>query len=650
MSRYTVFSLCQSALLWAPLAAMPLILNLRWLVLDEPNEAPKWAVFTLAGLVIALAGAMQAFAFCRQPSQSSHTKLEAYGPAGGLWLFVMGVGLGVTYAANPGTAMTRWAYWCDAALVSYAVAYAVGRYPVPFLSNLRWTSALSAVGLCLTFWYGFFNDFDKPGFNDAVLFSRIGHYNYTADTLVTLIPLLGWIFLAGQGYTMKFLAGFAGVSCVFMLVTSGSLGGMGGLVGGGLVAALIGAAGRIIQPRLRKAANRKHPLLRLGYVLLTLTALCVGGKELYPQIPKTYRDQLFTRAEWWSAPKANATNAAKLLPPLTPLWVAITPYLGARTPMWASTTGMVAEHPWRGFGTGSYLFEYPAFEKRYDLFKDPETLGNQIRTDPHNVLLWIAAENGLPIMFLFAGLYAWLMIKVTVQAWRSPDVFWLCGVWALWAAGLDAQVNQVFFSPASLFMIAVGIGLWYGALPVTVRTAIRIPIPCRIWGNTLSPVLCSVAALWIASYPLTWLVSEYHVSEARRLEASRTTTSYRQILLSWVNARRWFPSNPNALYGLANAAFGQGHFSSAEGYLNAFLNLAPYHTPGLNLLANLQMKENRYDEAERTLERALQIEPDAQALRDNLDTLRKNRMKPQAPTTTTDAPSPTPQGRPDASQ
>jgi len=620
MTPNSAASLLQKLLLWLPLGALPWMLNLRWMALNEPNEPPKWAVLTLTGLVIAMAFALYRYLTCRFHGTQTPT---ADWPAWGLRLFIMGVGVSAITASNPGAGLNRWAFWCSAALVAAAVAHSSRQQSPQLHKALQWTLTLSLAVLSLFFWESFFVDFKQPGFNAFVLFSRIGHFNYTADALVWAIPLLVWTLLSGRELFLKILAALTLASCLFMLVTSGSLGGMGGLLAGGVLTAAVWFASRFRLSGSQRHGEKPVRLRPLGYAAAMILALGLAGKSLYPHIPQTYRDLMLTRAEWWSAPQANAMENARHLPPLTPFWLAITPYLGARTPMWAATAGMVGERPWLGFGTGSYVFEYPAFEKRYDLFQDPEVLGNQIRTDPHNVLLWIAAENGLPMMLLFGGLYAWLTIRVTLQAWRTPHVFWLCGAWALWAAGLDAQVNQVFFSPVSLFLTALGVGLWYGALPQTPPSGSRLG--CVVWGNPLAPVLIFVGAIWLASYPLTSLVSSYYVSEARRLEAAQPTVSYRQILLAWVNARRWSPTNAEALYGLANAAFRQKHFASAESYLTAFLRLAPNHTPGLNLMANIQMENKQFDAAEKTLEHAIALEPDAALLKDNLETLRKNR-------------------------
>ena len=55
-SRYS-----RKFLLWAPLVAMPFMLNLRWQAMVAPNEEPKWAVFVLLGLVLPWRGLFRFF-------------------------------------------------------------------------------------------------------------------------------------------------------------------------------------------------------------------------------------------------------------------------------------------------------------------------------------------------------------------------------------------------------------------------------------------------------------------------------------------------------------------------------------------------------------------------------------------------------------
>ena len=607
--------LSQFILVFAPLLAMPLILTVRWDALIAPNEEPKWGILVVLGSLLLCAGLILIWLRCQNPEKpQSRTGLSW--PAGWLLLFLIGIAAGVTVTVNPGEGLNRLAFWCSAGVTLAAVAWSARHVP-GYTRRLSWALALSASLLCGLFWAGYFFDFQRPDFNKFVQFSPIGHFNFTADVLMTLIPLLAWTLITGS-LTIRVLAGFSLVSSGFMLLTSGSLGGMGGMVVGALVATTLALARGLSSDKLGQWRLEKRTILA---GLAGLGLLLVAAPFVFEHMPKEYREQMFVRGEWGEPPQASELSQAQSLPPLAPLWIRILPYLGSRTPMWAATTGMVAEHPWRGFGTGSFLFEYPGYSKRYDLFGDFETLGVRIKTNPHNVLLQIASENGVPLALLFLGLYGWLTLRVMRQTWREPSAFWLCGTWALWAVFLDAQVNHVFFNPASLFMAAVGLGLWAGCLPISSRSD---PLPlCRVFRWPWVPAVVAGAGLWLAAQPLQWVISEHFVARAMRLSEATPPASSRDILTTWVKARVWSPTNVQALYGLAAATLKLDQTESAEAYLRAFLKLAPNHSAGLNMLATIQAKSGRLDDAKKTLERALQLEPDSATLRENLQALQQ---------------------------
>jgi len=610
----------QSHLLWPPIVALPIILNLRWNGFIAPNEEPKWAVLILFGLWLSVAAGVAALiprvSRCKDLPSPPPVKFSA--PTLLLFIFWLGLALGTTYAVNPGEALNRLAFWTFAIVVLLATARAVGLDP-RHIQKFKISITLSTLLLCFFFWPGFFFDFKRPGFDPFVQFSRIGHFNFTADALMFLIPLNLWIGLTPGHPLLRLAAVLSAASGGLMLIISGSMGGMGGLVVGAvltLTIALLKSASRT--PSLSGAQSG---LRWVGALLVLLTIF--AAKPILEHMPQEYRNQMFLRAEWGNPPTANALESAASLPPLAPLWIRLLPLLGARTPMWAATSGMIAEHPLKGLGTGSYLFEYPAYSKRYDLFADFETLGMKVKTNPHNVLLQIAADNGLPMMLLFLGLYLWLLLKVLMEAIREPSAFWLCGTWALTAAGLDALVNHVFFNPASLFLAAMTIGLYYGRLQGQGEKA-TFTLPPWI-GSIAAPLLGILGALWLAIFPIRWLISEAYVAEAVRLQSLNPPASQRQILTTWVAARTFSPTNVLALYGLAQLAMSQDNLSVAERYLLAFLKLAPNHTPALNLLATIESKTNRREAAEKTLEKALKLEPDAEVIRENLETLRHSK-------------------------
>ena len=615
-----------SFLLWPTLLTLPIVLLARWPGLLAPNEEPKWAAMILSGLLL-LSGwiAHHLIQTGKAPAPSETTPFLRI-PASGLWfiVFLVGLGIGTAYSINTGEALNRLSLWLVAALFLVTVADATRNNPKAIWA-LEAMLGLSGCLLASFFWYDYFTQFNDPAFNRLVFFSRIGHFNFTADVLVTLIPILSWILISTKSWAMRLLIGFSLASSSIMLLISGSLGGMGGILIGGLIALLTGVFSRFSATNSPKADREAapHRLTAIALALIVAGGLfTVADKHM----PENFRTSMFSRAEWWGAPKANDLLEAKKLPPLAPLWMAILPYLGARTPMWASTTGMIFERPLTGFGTGSFLFEYPGYSERYDFFSDHETLGTQIRTNPHNVFLQIASENGLPMALLFLGLFLTLTFRVMKAALQKRSAFWLCATWALWAMFLDAFVNHVFFNPASLLMAAMATGLFYGQLP-TEKTALQLPLPKNRWGSSIFAALMLSLGFLLASYPLRWVVSEWYVSEAQRLSHMNPPASYRQILETWVSARKWSPTNGNALYGLANLTFQQGHLQNAERYLQAFLKLAPHHSAGLNLLANIEAKLGRLEEAEATYEKALSLDPSASMVRENLETVRAERKK-----------------------
>ena len=615
----TIPRICSTLLVASPLVMMPFLLNIRWDAMMTPNEEPKWGLLLLLGLILSLAGSC--LAYCNKPVPPGPTRsaipLGLSVPGLGFLLFFLGLAFGLIYTVNPGEGINRLTFWYASSVTLMAVAWGVRNHS-GYLRFLQIALIIAALILCSYFWVGFFVDFRNPEFNKFIHFSRIGHFNFTADVLVMLIPLLTWTVLSPLKLILRLAAGFSLASMLFMLMISGSLRGMGGLLVGGLVAGGLAATRLFDRTRFFSARPGRKPLL---LVMLTLLLLGAGVKWVYQEMPKEYRDQIFMRGVWWNAPQEQDFNKAKSLPPLAPLWITITPYLGSRTPMWASTAGMIAEHPWLGFGTGSYLNEYPAFNKRYDLFGDYETSGIKIKTNPHNVLLQIASENGLPMALLFAGLYVWLAIQVMRQAWHHPDAFWLCGVWAIWAAGLDAQVNHVFFNPASLFIAAIALGVMYGKLPAS---KIIIPVPRHQGGFRLFlPALVSLIAIGLTIHTMRWVVSEYYVSQAIRLESKNPAASVRHIRATWETALAWSGTNQNAIFGLATFLNDMGESALAETKLREFLILSPHHVVGLQFLAIIQAKSGRLSEAAEILQHAVQLEPDADALTETLKEVRR---------------------------
>ena len=602
-------SVCRRLLHWGPLIALPLMLSLRWHGMVAPNEEPKWAVMLLLGLALGLAVlAVNTF------GSRQDEIVSGWNSAGiALWLFFLGLALGAIPAVNIGEAWNRLAYWGAGGMVWWASVRS-SRLGEDYRRHLQWSLAISGLIFAGEFWRSYWYEYPSPGYNVSLWFSPVGHVNFTADVLVVLIPLLVWTTMCAVHWGLATGAGLALASSLVMLLSGASRGGIGGL--------LVGATVMLLVLRL----DRKPGLADLPQTRLLLLAACVlGAFVMHGQLSHKFRDMARLSASLSGSLQENQEKfhldvGAPLrepLPPLAALWGQAAPWLGTRTPMWASTVGMIADAPWTGHGTGNFLFVYPKYGNRYPSFRDPLSREHSATTNPHNVLLQLAAENGIPLSLLFAGLYGWLLWRLLCTAREEFDPFWLCGLWAAVAAAFDAQFNHVFFNPASLFLFALGMGSVYGSLPVRLRPVSIPPLAPMEAG------ILGVSLLLFATPPMKGLVAEYLVARAQRLEGSRAPME--QIQLAYETALPWSPYQFRALYGAAVAAFQAGHLEQAENLIRRFLTVFPQHMNGWNLLGASLMKSGRYEAAERAYQRALEIFPDAAMVRANLEQARRLR-------------------------
>ena len=576
-----------------------------------PTEEPKWVILILLADALGIFWLVSILIRCHRPNRSTTTQQppsKTSISAIGFTLFILGLLAGVLYARNTGIALNRLSFWISGGLVLLSSAH--------LARQTSGTRALLRGALCAAlltsadFWFHFFTSFKDPTYNKFVYFSSIGHFNFTADVLVILLPLCFGSLLWDPNRYVKILSGVTSLSLALMLIMTGSLGGMGGILGGGILALGL----KLISQR--KASFNKTPWVRAGLLGILLA---LSFPWLMDRTPPEIRSLLFHRAQWEEAPDFDTHPEGERMPPLKDFWIWIHPYLGSRTPMWASTAGMIADRPWSGFGTGSYLFEYPAYQKRYDLFRDFETHGNHIKTNPHNVFLQIAAENGLPMAFLFTGLYLSLLIRCIQKALSEPDALWFCGIWLLGAAGLDALVNHVFFNPASLATVSLAIGLLHGRLSQSPKHAEPEKTTCLKSLMLIGPV---IGILYLSSFPIRWVISEHFANEGRLFLENKSAPGQFQAEQAYRKAIDWFPDNAQALLGLSGVLIRQKRYLDAEPIVNQLLAISPYQTQGLLTRARIEGELGQLDQAEQTLEQALALEPDSSFFKETLERLR----------------------------
>ncbi len=82
---------------------------------------------------------------------------------------------------------------------------------------------------------------------------------------------------------------------------------------------------------------------------------------------------------------------------------------GGRTELYRKAMTMIYERPWTGHGIGIFFAKSASYAAPEDLFP-----GSHF---PHNIVLQLAAEQGVPTALLFSGLMAWIF-------WRGLQ-YWL---------------------------------------------------------------------------------------------------------------------------------------------------------------------------------------------------------------------------------
>lgn len=128
--------------------------------------------------------------------------------------------------------------------------------------------------------------------------------------------------------------------------------------------------------------------------------------------------------------------------------------LNGRADLWAGAVRMVVEHPWLGVGPMHYVYA-------------PSPLG----AHPHNLVLQLASEWGVPAMLLMAALAlgagaGWLRHAHRAQ---TSDAAWMAGLTAAFAGALAySLVDGILIAPVSQIMATLVLGaLVAEALPAS---------------------------------------------------------------------------------------------------------------------------------------------------------------------------------------
>jgi len=587
-------------LIIAPLLAYPFMVNLRVFPFIAPNEEPKWAVLTVCFLWLGLAAA---WLWLKRPSALQLPKLRI--PSFLLFTYLLILAIGVFIGPNQTEGLVRFSFWFFCIAIMITSIWAIQHEP-RWMEGLTWSLSIGTFIFSLQYWWSYVLDYGKPNYNIHVLFSPIGHVNFTGDVLIILLPVLIWLLATQKNPIMTVLNWFSLTTVATVLLVASSRGALGGVVLGSIMLLIISIKH---YQQWVSILNTKAYYLPTALVLSAL----ISSSIIYTNLPYHYRDL----ARISSTAGQTATGKGKieltpnvLQPPFVNMWVELSPLLGARTSIFAATTAMTLEKPLLGQGTGNFPWVYPNFSNRYPDFKDPLSSARTFTTNPHNVVLQIASQNGILAMIIFIGLLLYFWFLLLRATWRKWNGWQVSGVAAISAVIFDAMFNHVFYNPASMFVFALLAGAWWGSLHTTHSEDLKSQLTCN---SRFASFISIALVLILCTWPIRWLSSEWYVGQAMAHANQTQTEAY-----YYQKAYEWDKENFRAVFGMGQVAYRQRQYSQSVFYFESFEKFYPYNPPALNMLAASYMSSGQLFQAKAVLERALKIYPNFDMAEQNL--------------------------------
>jgi O-antigen ligase len=174
--------------------------------------------------------------------------------------------------------------------------------------------------------------------------------------------------------------------------------------------------------------------------------------------------------KWYGLAAAGGVVLYLMITQLAPAVVTLSrSSLSGREELWRLALSMVAEHPLLGVGPMHYACV------------DPALAGH-----PHNAVLQIAAEWGLPAALLLSGLLLWLFYRAIVQTRRSSPVSGTADVApillaSLFSATVLAQFAGMIVMPINHITIVVMGGWLWGLLVLAHAEQSPWRLPHTVW-------------------------------------------------------------------------------------------------------------------------------------------------------------------------
>jgi O-antigen ligase len=310
--------------------------------------------------------------------------------------------------------------------------------------------------------------------------STLGHASYFGTYLVYVVFIGLALYVTDGSRGWKLTGAIAAGVGVLAMVLSGTRGALAGLI-----------AGAVLLAFSWPAARHRKTLWDGAAVVGALALFCISpaGTALRSRIH-------------WSIEE---------------------PLGGARPQLWRDTLAMSAEKPWRGYGSETFIAQFPHFQSvaLARAFPDFE------HESPHNAFLDALVSQGLPGLVLLLAV-ASLALWMGMRSGNALAIILSAGL----AGGIVAQMFTSFVMPTALYFYltaALIAGLTYQG---------TITRPGLLWR-----IPAAALAIFFAVWGIRLGVCDYQLGLVRQAFAR---DDFRDAVSAYQKARNWYPRGSSA--------------------------------------------------------------------------------------------------------
>ncbi len=274
--------------------------------------------------------------------------------------------------------------------------------------------------------------------------------------------------------------------------------------------------------------------------------------------------------------------------------------------VWKHTLEMVAERPLLGVGLGNWAVHYPRYDR-----------GDRVTFDgaperPHNDLLWILSELGLPGFLC----YLWLGIAILQAAWnrlRSPDNPTRFLAAACLASLLAIAGHSLFsfprerISPTLFFWLSVGL----------LSTLDRSPPRSTVGAIPVRAVVGLSLCLALLQFAFTCRLADF-AAHMHRAVLAEQKNNWQKVAVETDAALKAGAFHAEAVHLRGYALNALGNFADSRKLYTSALQRRPHDIQMLNGMAIAAQNLRAFSDARAHYLRALNLVPDLLAIRYNL--------------------------------